>query len=179
MATVTGGKLTAYRAIAAEVVDALLKRLGRSAASCTTDRVPLPGGEIPSLAAALARARAAITDAAVAERLVMAHGSAWERVWARGEREPRMRERIIPELPYIFAEVSHAVEEEHALTLADILIRRTHIAFETDDNGRAAARRVAGVAAPLLGWTVAAIDHELEAYGAEARRIFAVDAADA
>ena len=178
MATVTGGKLTAYRAIAAGVVDALLQRLGRAAVSCTTDRLALPGGDIPSLESALARARATITDAAVAERLVMAHGSAWERVWMRGNAEPRMRERIIPELPYIFAEVPHAVEEEHAVTLADVLIRRTHIAFETDDNGRAAARRVAPVIAPLLGWTVSAIDRELEAYGAEARRIFSVDAAD-
>ena len=178
MATVTGGKLTAYRAIAAGVVDALLQRLGRPAVSCTTDRVALPGGDIPSLEATLARARATIADAAVAERLVMAHGSAWERVWLRGEGEPRLRERIIPELPYIFAEIPHAVEEEHACSLADVLIRRTHIAFETDDNGRAAARRVAPVIAPFLGWTVSAIDRELEAYGAEARRIFSVDAAD-
>lgn len=106
----------------------------------------------------------------------MAHGSAWQRVWMRGETDARMRERIIPELPYILAEMPHAVEEEHACTLADLLIRRTHIAFETEDNGRAAARRVAAVIAPLLGWDVAQIDRQLEAYGAEARRIFAVDA---
>jgi glycerol-3-phosphate dehydrogenase len=97
----------------------------------------------------------------------------------RGETDARMRERIIPELPYILAEMPHAVEEEQACTLADLLIRRTHIAFETDDNGRAAARRVAAVIAPLLGWSVAEIDRQLETYGAEARRIFAVDAADA
>ncbi len=178
MATVTGGKLTAYRAIAAGVVDDLFQRLGRQAVSCTTDRVPLPGGDIPSLESALARARATIADAAVAERLVMAHGSAWQRVWMRGEAEQRMRERILPDLPYIVAEAVYAVEEEHALTLADILIRRTHIAFETGDNGRAAARRVAPVIAPLLGWTVSEIDRALEIYGAEARRIFAIDAVD-
>jgi glycerol-3-phosphate dehydrogenase len=179
MVTITGGKLTAYRAIAAGVVDAVLQRLGRGSTPSTTDRVPLPGGDLPSLDAAMARARAAITDAAVAERLVMAYGSAWQRVWERGETDARMRERIIPELPYILAEMPHAVEEESALTLADLLIRRTHIAFETDDNGRAAARRVAAVIAPMLGWTVAGIDRQLETYGAEARRIFAVDAADA
>ena len=175
MLTVTGGKLTAYRAIAAEVIDAVQQRLGRSPTRSTTDRVPLPGGDIPSLDAALARARAIIPDTAVAERLVMAHGSAWQRVWMRGETDARMRERIIPELPYILAEMPHAVEEERAFTLADLLIRRTHIAFETEDNGRAAARRVAPVIAPLLGWNVAEIDRQLEGYGAEARRIFAVN----
>jgi glycerol-3-phosphate dehydrogenase len=179
MVTVTGGKLTAYRAIAAGVVDAVQQRLKRPPVACTTDRVPLPGGDIPSLDAALARARGVIADTAVAERLVMAHGSAWQRIWMRGETDARMRERIIPELPYILAEMPHAVEEEQAYTLADLLIRRTHIAFETDDNGRAAARRVAAVIAPLLGWSVAEIDRPLETYGAEARRIFAVDAADA
>ena len=176
MVTITGGKLTAYRAIAAEVVDAMQQRLGRTLTPCTTDTVPLPGGDIPSLDAALARARATIADSAVAERLVTAHGSAWTRVWARGESDPRMRERIVPDLPYILGEMPYAVEEEQAYTLADLLIRRTHIAFETPDNGRAAARRVVAVIAPLLGWSVARIDGELEAYGAEARRIFAVDA---
>ena len=178
MVTVTGGKLTAYRAIAADVVDSLMQRLGRPPVRCTTDRVALPGGEIPSLDATLARARSRIPDTSVAERLVLAHGSEWERVWMRGESDPRMRERIIPELPYVLAEMPHAVEEEMALTLGDLLIRRTHIAFETEDNGRAAARRVAAIVAPLLGWTVAAIDRELERYGAEVRRIFAVDPAE-
>jgi glycerol-3-phosphate dehydrogenase len=178
MLTITGGKLTAYRAIAAEVVDALDRRLGRARAPSTTDRVPLPGGDIPSLDAVLATARATIADSAVAERLVTAHGSAWREVWARGDTDPRMRERILAELPYILAEMPHAVERELACTLADLLIRRTHIAFETDDNGRAAARRVAAVVAPLLGWDVGRIDRELEAYGAEVRRIFAVDASE-
>ncbi len=178
MVTISGGKLTAYRAIAAEVVDALEHRLGRTGAPCTTDTVPLPGGDIPSLDAALAKARATIADSAVAERLVTAHGSAWVRVWARGDSDPRMRERIVPDLPYILGEMPYAVESEHACTLGDLLIRRTHIAFETPDNGRAAARRVAAIVAPLLGWDVARLDRELEAYGSEARRIFAVDAGE-
>jgi glycerol-3-phosphate dehydrogenase len=126
----------------------------------------------------LARARATISDSAVAERLATAHGSRWMRVWARGETDARMRERIVPDLPYILGEMPYAVEEEHARTLADLLIRRTHIAFETPDNGRAAARRVAAIVAPMLGWDVARIDRELEAYGSEARRIFAVDAVE-
>ena len=178
MMTVTGGKLTAYRAIAADAVDAVQRRLGRTG-TCTTARVPLPGGDIPSLDAELARARAVIADSAVAERLVTAHGSAWRHVWMLGDADPRMRERIIPELPYIVAEMPFAVEEEYARSLADLLVRRTHIAFETADNGRTAARRVAAVVAPLMGWTVSAIDRELEAYGAEVRRIFAVEPADA
>jgi glycerol-3-phosphate dehydrogenase len=178
MVTVTGGKLTAYRAIAAEVVDSLQQRLGTSTTRCTTDRVTLPGGDMPSFDATMAKARATIADAAVAERLVTAHGSAWHRVWMRGDADPRLRERIVPELPYILAEIPHSIEEEQACTLADLLIRRTHIAFETEDHGRAAARRVAAMVAPVFGWSMSEIDRQLEGYGSEARRIFGVDAAD-
>ena len=41
MIVVTGGKLTTYRSMAAEVVDEIEKRLRRSHVACTTDTVPL------------------------------------------------------------------------------------------------------------------------------------------
>ena len=68
-----------------------------------------------------------------------------------------------------------AVEGELACTLGDLLIRRTHIAYETRDNGRAAARRVADFVAPLLRWDAAAKEREVARYDAEAERIFRVE----
>ena len=49
-------------------------------------------------------------------------------------------DRIVRDLPYLLAEVVYAVESEMAMTLADVLVRRLHIAFEVADHGRAAAR---------------------------------------
>jgi len=63
--------------------------------------------------------------------------------------------------------VTWAVEREMAYTIGDLLIRRTHVAFETPDHGRAAARRVA----TFLGWDA----KELERYDAEVARIFTID----
>ena len=63
-----------------------------------------------------------------------------------------------------------------ALDLLYLLIRRTHVAFETRDNGRAAARRVAPLVAPLLDWDAAAQERELARYEAEVQRMFAIDA---
>ena len=103
-----------------------------------------------------------------------------EGVLARARRRSRTHERPLPErtpdpdgveieagLPYRMSQVTSAVEREHAATLGDILIRRMHLAFETRDNGRAAARKVAS----FLGWGAA----ELERYDAEVERIFAID----
>lgn len=82
---------------------------------------------------------------------------------------------IVPGLPYRMGEMRHAVEHELATTLGDLLIRRTHTAFATRDNGRAAARRVAEVVGPLLSWDAAQRQRELERYDAEAARIFGID----
>ena len=74
---------------------------------------------------------------------------------------------ISPGLPYRMSDMRWSVENELACTLGDLLIRRTHLAYETRDNGRAAARRVAA----FLGWSAA----EVERYDAEASRIFGID----
>jgi glycerol-3-phosphate dehydrogenase len=67
------------------------------------------------------------------------------------------------------------VERELAATLADVLVRRTHIAFETRDNGRAVARRIAPFMGALLGWSDAEQARQIERYDAEAARIFSIE----
>ena len=73
------------------------------------------------------------------------------------------------------AELHWAVEHEMALSLADLLIRRLHVAFETRDHGMAAAPAVARVVAPLLGWHTDQIDGELARYGKEVARTFGIE----
>ena len=199
---ITGGKLTTYRSMAAEVVDAVAKRLGGAPKSCSTHRASLPGGDVRSVMQEMAEARrylvatggrALVDDRSTpsssaadagnpvrwapdpAHHLVSSHGSEWRTVWERAERDPSMAERIEPGLPYIIAEMVHGVEREHARTLADLLVRRTHIAYETPDHGRGAARRVAAVVAPLLEWNDEETRRQIDAYEAEASRVFGVD----
>jgi glycerol-3-phosphate dehydrogenase len=81
LVTVSGGKLTTYRAMAAQVVDAVGSALGRRLPRATTDRVPLGGGDIAPRAL-LGDATRETGDAAVAHRLVHAHGSRWRHVWS-------------------------------------------------------------------------------------------------
>jgi glycerol-3-phosphate dehydrogenase len=62
-----------------------------------------------------------------------------------------------------------------AETVGDLLIRRTHLAFETRDHGMSVAPRVADAVAPILGWDARAKSDALAQYEREARRIFAID----
>ena len=51
-----------------------------------------------------------------------------------------------------------------ALTLADILDRRTGLLLFSDDHGLAAAPAAATIAGELLGWSEAQVAAQLEAY---------------
>jgi glycerol-3-phosphate dehydrogenase len=174
--TITGGKLTTYREMAAQAVDRAMRLLGYpSPPDATTHRTPLPGGAIASLDDEIAAARAETGDPALAAHLVERHGSEWRDVWAIAARDPALAEPLLPGLRYRAAEVVWAVEREMAATLADVLVRRTRIAFETRDHGLAVAPHVAGIIAPLLGWTAEDALAELGRYEDDVRRIFGID----
>lgn len=178
--SVTGGKLTTYRAMAADVF--ATARITLSAQGVTTvhapepsDATPLPGGDIASLEATVAEARLTTHDGAVGERLAQAYGSRWRNVWSYVQRDPALGHRISEQLPYLLAEVVHAAEREMACSLGDVLIRRTHVAFETRDHGRAAAQRIAPLLQAALGWSDDAREAHLTRYDTEVTRLFAID----
>jgi glycerol-3-phosphate dehydrogenase len=69
----------------------------------------------------------------------------------------------------------YGAEREMACTVADVLMRRTQIAFETRDAGRSVAARVAALMAPVLGWGAAEERSAVEAYDREAARVFTIE----
>lgn len=172
---ITGGKLTTYRAMAAEAVDLVVRRLGRERIRATTADIPLPGGRIASLEEEVVEAQAAIRSADLAEHLVHAHGSDWRAVWRLVESDRSLLEPVAAGLPYIAAELYHAIDHEMPMTLSDLLIRRLHIAFETRDHGLAIAEPVARRLASTLGWSDERVVSEIARYEAEALAMFGVD----
>ena len=78
-------------------------------------------------------------------------------------------------LPYLAAECIYAVTNELAVTLGDILIRRTHVAFETPDHGTSVAPRVAHLVGSLFGWSERQRHLALESYAAEVAAMFEVE----
>jgi glycerol-3-phosphate dehydrogenase len=78
-------------------------------------------------------------------------------------------------LPYTIGELRYGAINEMAYTLGDLLIRRTHIAFETSDHGLAAAERAAVALSELFGWDASARRDAIQTYALEAERMFAID----
>ena len=107
---VTGGKLTTYRAMAAQVTDAVQRQMGARITHAPTDTSVLP-----------------------------------------------------------------PVGDAFACTVADLLVRRSKVAFETADHGWSHAPVAAGMLATQCGWTSEQTAIALEDYRAEIARLFTID----
>lgn len=177
LVTITGGKLTTYRVMAADALAAVDRALGAkppSARAVPTRDAPLPGGDV-AIAEATREAERACGDAALASRLVHAHGSAWPLVWQEIAHSRDGAEPLAAGLPYTVGELRWSARHEMALTLADLLMRRMHLAFETRDHGTAAAHRAAAAVAEILAWDADAVAREVARYGDDVARVFAVE----
>ncbi len=169
--SVTGGKLTTYRVMAADVIKAVLHRLHRGRGRDVAKSTPLFGGDFASINELIAQAVLEVQDIRVATHLVSAYGSRWTNVWAE-MRTGDGRAGIVDGLPYTLGELRYCMAHEMAHTFADLFIRRTHLAFETRDHGVDAAHRVAG----RLGFDAIARPAALAAYEADVKRIFTITA---
>jgi glycerol-3-phosphate dehydrogenase len=123
--TVVGGKLTTYRRVAQDAVDAVAGRLGSG--GCRTGRLPLVGAADPRTLSAVDAPR----------RLVQRYGTEAARVAALGREDPALLEPVVPGLPVIGAELVWAVRNEGALDDADLLDRRTRIGLVAADRDAA------------------------------------------
>ncbi|MCU1392971.1 MAG: glycerol-3-phosphate dehydrogenase [Ilumatobacteraceae bacterium] len=157
--SVTGGKLTTYREMAEDTVDAALERLGRSA-KCRTRNLPLFGAE------GFRDPAAGAPDAHLARR----HGTALTRVRELIAADPTLGEPLVPGLPYLRAEAVYAVREEMARSLDDVLTRRTRARLFDRAASVAAAADVAGLIAPELGWTPDETAAQVAAYRSSCAR---------
>jgi glycerol-3-phosphate dehydrogenase len=130
LVSVVGGKLTTYRKMAQDAVDAAVAAGGLDAAGpCRTQRLPLVG-------AAPRQDLAAIPAPA---RLVDRHGTEAPAVLARAEGDPELLAPVAPGLDVLGVEVLHAVAAEGALDADDVLDRRTRIGLVAADRERAQA----------------------------------------
>jgi glycerol-3-phosphate dehydrogenase len=101
------------------------------------------------------------------ERLAFRYGSLLEEVLALGAERPEL---AVPKQEwgdYLPAELVYAVQAEGALTLTDVLVRRTHLAIELPDGGRSVAADIAALIAPVLGWDDVETARQLSDYLAE------------
>ena len=166
---IAGGKLTTYRVMARDAIDAAghsLGSAGTTARPSITDRVPLVGAEgfetRSNQRVALAR-RAGLHVARI-DHLLGRYGGLVDELLDLLAERPDLAEPLPGADDYLAAEVVHAVTHEGARHLDDVLTRRTRISIETFDRGVHAARRAAELMGAELGWDAERLDHEVDHY---------------
>ncbi len=167
--SIVGGKLTTYREMAAELVDVVCDRLhaldGRPVpAAAATDREPLPGGEVRDLNVLIEDVEAEGYPRATAQHLVHHYGSEVPAVLRLAHESPPLREPIAKGHPALRAELVHAIRREMAITLGDLLIRRTHVFYEVRGHAMAEAAELVDLAAEEMGWDARRKAAELSSY---------------
>jgi glycerol-3-phosphate dehydrogenase len=173
--SVTGTKLTCYRSLAEAVGDRVVHLLRRGGPSVTADLTLDGSGE--EAGALEVRAMLDVTEAVRAtgleptqiETLVATYGRKARAVLDLARRLPGGLERICKSAPEIVAQVHWAVETELAVSLQDVLLRRTGVGTGPClglDCAAGVAQRMAG----LCGWSARRLDAELEAYQAAVRQ---------
>jgi len=169
LVSVIGGKLTAYRGIAEDIVDVVADKLGTSTI-CTTAKEKLPGANPVKLdrvrteTSSLAKTHG--ISAETLNHLVSLYGSRYVEVLDYVKKDKRLKERICRTNPDIMAEVVHAVEEESALTLDDFMIRRSLIAFRKCE-GLDCCSKVAKKMGQILHWRARQVSSQIRAYNDE------------
>ncbi|MFI2410769.1 glycerol-3-phosphate dehydrogenase/oxidase [Streptomyces sp. NPDC018947] len=134
--TVVGGKLTTYRRMAEDAVDAAVAARRLAAGPSPTAALPLVGAAEPRALAALRAPR----------RLVARYGTEAPAVRALAARDPRLAGPVLPGHPVTGAELVWALRHEGALDEADLLDRRTRIGLVPADRAAAleAVRNLVG-----------------------------------
>jgi glycerol-3-phosphate dehydrogenase len=170
MITITGGKLTTWRRMAKLAVDRLVEREARDA-PCRTAEIPL-GQAVAVEDLPHAQGVSETTRTALAAR----YGYGAHEVLALAAEREELAQPIVDGLPDLMAEVAIAARREQALSVGDVLLRRTRLgliaARELVGDGPERAPAVGRVAALLgqeLGWSIERIALETERFFEQAR----------
>jgi glycerol-3-phosphate dehydrogenase len=139
--SVIGGKLTEYRFMAEDVLDRAVTLRGLTATPCRTRNLPLVGAPSNPVATSSSQAessQAELSPADMPGSLVSRYGAEAPNVIAAAGCD-RPTEPVADGIDVTRAEFEYAITHEGAMTVDDILDRRTRIGLVDDDRARAAA----------------------------------------
>ncbi|RDI63824.1 glycerol-3-phosphate dehydrogenase/oxidase [Nocardia pseudobrasiliensis] len=121
--TIVGGKLTTYRQMAQDAVDAAVTHARLPAGPSTTDRIPLVG----------AVSGAARDRIPAPPLLVERYGSEAALITELAATHRDLAAPVAPNLDVLQAEFAYAISHEGALDESDLLDRRTRLGLVTED----------------------------------------------
>ncbi|MHA2244032.1 MAG: glycerol-3-phosphate dehydrogenase/oxidase [Candidatus Hodarchaeales archaeon] len=166
---IAGGKYTTYRAMSKDLVDHLEKVLGRKG-KCRTDKIPLHGWFSTKRKDWNNWATIAMENLIIRYKLpkdvaehLLRYGKNYPKICEQVELNPLLRERISENRPYILAEIDNYIKYEKAVTLNDIMFRRTQLQL-SEGQGLDCVERVTNHMAEILGWSSDKINEEIAKY---------------
>ncbi len=190
MIAIAGGKYTTFRSMARQVVDFAAKAMREEgwipdSKRRHSDDLPLEGGDLPfdTFDAYLEHSirQHPTMEASLIRRLVERYGTNYRQVLALIESDRGLDREVAdlsPEAPLLRAEIAYMVRFEQAMTLPDVMMRRTRIHLLDADQGLRATEEIAHIMSQvlqgLIGWDESYrqlwANREIESYRQEVRR---------
>ncbi len=163
---IAGGKLTTYRVMARDAVDAAAESIDATVHESVTERIPLLGasGFEARTNQRVALARSSGLDIATIDHLLGRFGGLIDEVLGLIAERPELGRPLTGSEGYLAAEVVYAVTHEGARHLDDVLARRTRTSVESFDRGTTSARPAAELMGGELGWDDTRLEDEVDHY---------------
>jgi len=152
--SIAGGKYTTYRVMGKDAIDMAATDLRRIVNSSCTEKLPLVGADGYY---ALTQQSAQIADQyGIDEKSVIhllnRYGSLISEVLELITADKKLAAPLAEGLPYLKAEIVYAASHEGAMSVDDVISRRTRLAFEAPQAGIELVDDIAALIAPVLGW---------------------------
>jgi glycerol-3-phosphate dehydrogenase len=152
--SIAGGKYTTYRVMGKDAIDLAAIDLRRLVNGSCTEKLPLVGADgyfalvqqVSVIANEYGLSEATITH------LLNRYGSMISEVLEIVKDDKKNGQLLDSTLPYIKAEIIYAVTHEGAMSVDDVISRRTRLAFEAPQAGLQLVDEIASIIAPHLGW---------------------------
>lgn len=161
--TLIGVRFTTGRFEAEQAINIIAERLGARGAPRTSS-TPLSGGDLPSSIEAVhqqsIRDHGEHCSADVLRSMLHHYGTGMDKIIEDAAGKPDLLTPI-GDSSVIGAQAVHAVRNEMAQNLADIVFRRTDLATGSYP-GEVALKEIAATIGPMLGWDEATISSEIE-----------------
>ena len=170
--SVAGGKYTTYRIMAADVIDLAVKELSFDTAKSITEKLPLVGADgynalLNQISLISEESKLSISTVT---HLLNRYGSLITEILDLISTDSSLAERVIPNLPYLRAEIHYAASHEGARSVADVIARKTRISFESPNGGNEYAEKISQIIAPVLEWSNKERKESVRAYGSLVQR---------
>lgn len=161
--SIIGVKYTTARRLAQKVVDLAFRKLERPVPVCQTETTALIGGNLEELDAYIkqeSQRQHNLFLNGLVSQLIRTYGTSYASILELCGQEPRLADRIVPDKPVIKAQVLYAVRREMALTLKDVIFRRTNFGL-FGHPGKEALHDCAMLMTDELGWDSVRLAQEI------------------